>query len=125
MKVCSKCGEEKEESEFNMHVRKLRNSCKDCDHAACKITRDIYREAKRKFVRDYKTSNGCASCGDKRPYVLDFHHIDPSTKTGEVSALITSGSNMKRLVLEIDKCIVLCSNCHRELHHYERLVKGD
>lgn len=58
----------------------------------------------------------CEKCGyDKCSWALDFHHIDPSEKDFSFSQFSTrSWDNMK---VEIDKCMMLCSNCHRELHY--------
>jgi predicted HNH restriction endonuclease len=50
--------------------------------------------------------------------VLDFHHIDKETKEFTIGA-IKKGSKEK-ILKEIDKCVCLCANCHREFHHLER-----
>lgn len=57
----------------------------------------------------------CSSCGyDKCKQALEFHHIDPSTKDvdGEFR-----GWSWERIQGELDKCILLCSNCHKEAHY--------
>jgi len=63
----------------------------------------------------------CMICGyDKNPGVLDFHHVDPSTKSFGISSGGFSRS-WKSIEDEIRKCILVCANCHREielgLHH--------
>lgn len=60
----------------------------------------------------------CEICGyDKLiPLVYDFHHIDPNNKTIEVSKIL-SKKPLDELKLEVDKCQLLCANCHRELHY--------
>lgn len=45
--------------------------------------------------------------------VLDFDHEDPSSKSGEIGRLATSGMPWERIVAEIEKCSVRCANCHR------------
>jgi len=50
--------------------------------------------------------------------VLDFHHIDKETKEFTIGT-IKKGSKEK-ILKEIDKCVCLCANCHREFHHLER-----
>ena len=60
----------------------------------------------------------CEACGySKCIAAFDFHHIDPSTKDFTISS-----RNLKweTLVKEIDKCQLLCANCHREAHEQER-----
>lgn len=68
------------------------------------------------FVDSFKTE--CSACGltDKR--VLDFHHIDPSTKSKAVGSMRVAGYSHINIKAEIDKCILLCANCHR-IQHYE------
>ena len=59
-------------------------------------------------------------CGEKRSYLLDFHHLDPTQKDSTVARLTSSSSSKQRIQDEIDKCIVLCANCHREFHYLEQ-----
>ena len=61
----------------------------------------------------------CSKCGEDRWYVLDFHHIQD--KDDSVANLIKRRCSVKRLKRELRKCTLLCSNCHRELHYFERL----
>jgi hypothetical protein len=57
----------------------------------------------------------CVICGyDKHPGVLDFHHIDPSTKSFGISSGGLSRSWVK-IEAELKKCILVCANCHREI----------
>ena len=67
----------------------------------------------------YKSSLKCARCSENHIACMDFHHIDPSEKEYEVSALVSS-KMFTKAYKEIKKCIVLCSNCHRKLHYEEK-----
>lgn len=78
------------------------------------------KEKNKIWLQTIKDNLCCAKCGDSRNYVLDFHHINPLEKDMSVSLLLSKGSR-KRVIDEIEKCIVLCSNCHRELHYLEKL----
>ena len=85
-------------------------------------TRRKRRENRLKSVRDMKISAGgrCSRCGyDKCLDALDFHHLDPSKKikarNGSVTNLVRS-VGIKIAIEEAKKCILLCSNCHREEH---------
>lgn len=51
---------------------------------------------------------------------LDFHHIDPTKKGVDVSQAIRDAWKWEKLKVELDKCILLCANCHRELHYAEK-----
>lgn len=114
-KVCTKCGRDLPLSQYhrvgtysNGKVR-LRTYCKDC---ANKTERERYRK-KKEFLNEFRTE--CAKCGDTRTWVLDFHHIDPSKKDFTIGTL--KKGDLDLIKSEIDKCVVLCANCHREFHY--------
>jgi len=74
---------------------------------------------RRKNIRlraiEYKGSK-CSSCGyDRCVEALEFHHTNPSLKDFSIS---TKGytRSWERVMVELDKCIMLCANCHREIH---------
>jgi len=64
----------------------------------------------------------CSICGyDKHSSALDFHHVLPEEKEMGIHTIMTNSSPMNKdnvniFIEEIGKCIVLCSNCHREHH---------
>ena len=62
----------------------------------------------------YKTSRGCAVCGEIHPACLDFHHKNPEVKGFTISKSIKARFAIARIKREIDKCILLCANCHRK-----------
>lgn len=71
-----------------------------------------------KRIRAIKYLGGCCKlCGDDKWHHLDFHHV--VKKDIEVSRLL-QGSRWSRIEREIDKCILLCGNCHQEHHFNER-----
>lgn len=81
-------------------------------------TRSVNIAAKkrmRKRVADYKAERGCEDCGTTDPRVLDLHHRDGEEKIMAVSQMLSrrSWSSVKA---EMDKCRVLCANCHRIEH---------
>ena len=56
----------------------------------------------------------CTICGyDKSAAAFDFHHIDPLEKDFSISERMTSWD---AIVRELDKCVLLCCRCHREVH---------
>ena len=91
----------------------LNNKKKYIDKAA-KYTKDIVG-----WFYEIKKELKCEFCGENRYWVLDFHHKDPKEKDAEIATLIYMGSK-KRIINEIKKCSVLCSNCHRDLHFKEK-----
>ena len=61
--------------------------------------------------------NKCSICGYcKSMKALEFHHLDPGAKEFKLDTRGLSGASWKRILLEADKCILLCANCHREVH---------
>ena len=115
-KKCSKCGKELPLTEFYSRGNgKLRSECKECHK---KHVKEKYQERKNS-VEEIKSTIGCAKCGEKRPYTLDFHHLDPNIKDATVARMTSNQNRIEDIQREIDKCIVLCSNCHREFHHLE------
>ena len=48
--------------------------------------------------------------------MLDFHHVDPSQK--EFTIIDGYRNSDDKLIAEIEKCVCLCANCHREFHHF-------
>lgn len=55
----------------------------------------------------------CRICGYNRSSVgFDFHHLDPSQKDFNISAR----TSWKAIVSELEKCVLLCACCHREVH---------
>ena len=74
---------------------------------------------RRKELRDYINSfkKECVICGyDKTHWALDFHHKDASKKEIEIAKLACRGWSKERIKKEIDKCIIVCRNCHVEIH---------
>ncbi len=73
------------------------------------------RKKVRQMAVDYK-GGCCQICGySKCLEALEFHHTDPTQKDFNISAKGHSRS-WERVKAEIDKCILVCANCHRELH---------
>ena len=78
--------------------------------------KDRYRQKKTE-IQDLKLGLKCQKCGyDRCGASLEFHHLDPEEKEERISRMISNNYNLERVKEEIEKCIVLCSNCHREFH---------
>jgi hypothetical protein len=71
----------------------------------------------------------CVRCGENHPGVLDFHHRNPAEKLFQIGYATLSMRSKQRVIDEIAKCDVLCTNCHRKLHWEERqdkqVIEGD
>lgn len=115
---CTKCKALKNSNEFyyQSYISSDRPSrqgswCKDCMSKQTVIRQRKYKQ----MALDYKGGK-CEKCGYCRyPGALEFHHLDPSQKDIEMSKFSKHPlSDIGKS--ELDKCILLCSNCHREAH---------
>lgn len=77
--------------------------------------KNVYRNRIIPFILKIK-KNGCVDCGYSNPNALDFHHINSVDKLFSISAGIGAEYSKSKLLREIKKCEVLCSNCHRIRH---------
>jgi len=135
-KYCQKCKNTKPISEFYPAKTKygVRSPCKQCNKEGSKdryeqegstgktnnaIRLEARLELKRKLV---DAAGGCCTrCGyNKSIYALDFHHVGKD-KENTVSNLLlratgTKGEYLALALAEAAKCVLLCANCHRELH---------
>lgn len=75
---------------------------------------DYRRRRKENLIK--VCGNRCALCGyDKLPAGLEFHHIDPTQKSYGIASKGTCHAIDKDLA-EVQKCLLVCANCHREIH---------
>jgi 5-methylcytosine-specific restriction endonuclease McrA len=119
-RFCTKCEKDVPTQNFYKRRNKLFSSvyCKDCSN---RTTVERMREFKKKCV-DYKGGE-CQICGYKK-YIgaLEFHHIDPSQKDFNISHFRKySFDDITKY--ELDKCALLCANCHREVESGITLLK--
>jgi len=132
-KECSKCQELKEVSDFNYRNKEKgtrQAHCRVCTKAYLKTHYDEnssyykkkarihtkrYMEKARKFIFSIKLGNPCEICGENDPVVLEFDHIDPKTKNHNVSEMVKLGYSINSIINEVEKCRLLCANCHRRV----------
>jgi len=75
----------------------------------------------KEFIQRYKKQCKCTKCGlSNKPYLLEFHHIDPTTKYKSITDLQFNAYSIKLIKEEIRKCVIICRNCHMEFHYLER-----
>jgi hypothetical protein len=100
-RACFKANWEKRYYENHKHYRDSHN-----------VSRNKIRERNARRVFEYLTNHSCVNCGESDPIVLEFDHRNRNEKVENISNLITH-SSWKRVECEIQKCDVLCANCHR------------
>lgn len=128
-KQCTTCGEEKELADYRKDKTQpsgFQPRCKLCARAAHKSAytqqygvKSNVRNKELRFqnailIREYKSYRGCRLCDERTSCCLEFHHLDPNVKEYGIAQGTTR--SWERLLTEIEKCIVLCSNCHKKYH---------
>ena len=71
------------------------------------------RRKNKEWIHEQKRKSGCIECGERDSIVLDFHHRDSSDTVTSLAEMICRGFSIKRMQEEIEKCDVVCANCHR------------
>lgn len=95
--------------------RKRRARLKDdpAYRASIKKQREAGRQRAKDFVLGLKADTPCADCGQTfDPVCMDFDHISDD-KTDNVGTLVSRGVSVKRIQDEVEKCELVCANCHR------------
>lgn len=100
-----------------------RKFCYDClpYETSDRIGKNMYHKLWVEYViKQLKQRYGisCNICGYNRNYAaLDFHHVDSEEKEFNPAKLIYSSYDLDQIFNELDKCQLICSNCHREIHN--------
>ncbi len=68
------------------------------------------------WFKGYKANLSCKKCDENHPACLVFHHRDPKTKQFQISAAVGRSFGKNTILAEIEKCDVLCANCHAKVH---------
>ena len=128
MKFCTKCALEKDLEDFVKDRSRPsgRGSwCKPCHREVAKIAIAKWRDRNLStylsafFVERYAKLQQikevpCADCSQQYPwYVMDFDHLDPSTKAGHIALMVGQTIAWDRVLAEIAKCEIVCVCCHR------------
>ena len=135
MKYCTGCDQDLLDDQFAKNSKKtsgLQTYCRTCkkkmDAAYYQNNREAQRgrinaniEKLKALVMEYKQSRGCKYCSENDYVALDFHHRDGNDKESNISRMVADGLS-KKLMTEIAKCDIVCSNCHRKLHAGRKLT---
>jgi len=118
--LCEDCGETKKSKFVSVGDGRLSHVlCKRC-HSRRSVAR--FRKHKQRAV-DYKGGK-CQVCGyNKSLRSLDFHHRDPGEKDVKFNSNWVKQWNFERVKKELDKCDLLCRNCHGEAHDAMDAIK--
>lgn len=133
MKKCYTCKMEKSEALFHRDARTfdgLCGECKDCRNARTRVhhkkhyaeSKHLHKASVKKYkngrkqrFQEWKRTLSCILCGEPSSCCLDFHHVNPEEKEIAINKAVEHWS-WDRIMKEINKCVVVCSNCHRKIH---------
>jgi hypothetical protein len=133
MKICSMCKQNLPLTDFYLDKKGEHgriSMCKPCHKVRSKISYAKNRVKRiasarerigksRAFVRRLKKDLKCNRCDENHPATLQFHHIDPTKKEIAISTAVKNGLSESSILREIEKCEVLCANCHSKEHWTE------
>jgi len=130
-KLCPRCGQTLELAAFNFKHRATGRRQPYCRACSRLYIREHYERNKPYYIEkavrrnriqrrelmdrvlEYLLAHPCVDCGESDPVVLDFDHLDRSTKRWNIAARIGYGLGWRTIQAEIAKCVVRCANCHR------------
>lgn len=92
--------------------------CRKCKAEQVNKRRNILLKKCYKYL-----GNKCSKC-NKQYDIYDFHHINEKEKLFEINKGISRNLSFEKLKSELDKCILVCGNCHTEIH-YDEDLKND
>lgn len=133
MKTCSICKTQKDLSDFNKNKSRkdgLQTHCKNCNREKSKKyyesnlekhrlvtkirTKKIKDNSQQKLLEYYST-HPCVRCGEANILVLEANHL--KDKFMDISQMLVHKISWNKIEIELKKCEVLCSNCHKIFTH--------
>lgn len=106
---CTACAKKRDKKQKRTHYERNKQSV--IEKAKAK------RKSLLNFIRGIKKEKQCAHCGCRDYRCLTFHHT--GEKNFEISEFADNGASKAKILAEIEKCIVLCANCHMIEHFVE------
>ena len=132
LRRCGRCGERKPVTDFAWRRKtkgQRHNMCRPC-HAAyhrehylankhryikrARAQKELRRIERTLFLLEYFARHSCVDCGESDPVVLDFDHVDGKGEKAFEVARNFAERRWQDVLEEMEKCEVVCSNCHRK-----------
>lgn len=102
------------QSKLDRQNRRL--ECEETDGIPIEFIDYTYMKA---LTNSRKLFQGCFVCGyDEHAQALEYHHLDSTKKNFNIATWSRTAHNEEEIHREMDKCVVLCSNCHRVIHSF-------
>jgi hypothetical protein len=92
-------------------IEKCKVLCENCHRTI------HFNESVVETYIDKKQASVCNVCGMTNWKCIEFHHVNGEDKLFNISSILNGGFNKQELLDELNKCITVCANCHRKIHH--------
>lgn len=130
MKLCTRCGRRRSLKLFNRHKSRKDGYnpwCKSCNEeylrryfringsrmrSQVSLSKQKRREVLQTNLIEYLIDHPCSDCGETNIILLDFDHIR-GNKKASISKMLANGCSWANTLIEISKCVVRCTKCHR------------
>ena len=127
-KKCNQCNQTKYLEEFSWKCKSKRRRITRCRECVNNYNRQHYKSNKNYYkaktnqsynklttlLYSIKFSNSCNKCGENTPSCLEFNHINREDKKYQISSMCRMGKSEEQFIKEVEKCEILCCNCHRK-----------
>ena len=121
---CTVCNKALKGRQRKFCSRKCKNKSGNISFQSYLAQQKRGRQRKLDLIKLFQ--GGCGKCGYKKNYAaLEFHHVNPDEKAFQLDLRSLSNRNLGVILEEVKKCILLCSNCHAELHNPECYLGSD
>ena len=121
MSGCLNCGKELSGRQKKYCSRQCKNIVNNSNLQSYEAQQERGRTRKLELIRI--KGKQCEECGYSKNYAaLEFHHIVPETKAFQLDLRSLSNRKWESILAEAKKCLLLCSNCHAELHNPDCVI---
>lgn len=123
LKTCRNCKQDKEITEYSVLTRLRKEVKYQCDCRSCRSLKRRENSRKTKALAIEYKGGKCVDCSQVvHQAAFEFHHLDPSTKEKDPTHFLNDRVGLSESALEeLDKCVLLCANCHR-IRHFSDLI---
>jgi hypothetical protein len=126
LKRCGRCGKQLPLEQFARRGAARQSYCRRCQRTYDAAWYQANKSRRRTKVREDRAAHGawmdslkegkaCADCGEiYPPYVMEWDHLPGFVKTMVLADTRRAAHSKKRILEELEKCELVCANCHRE-----------
>ena len=107
---CKDCYKEHRKTYYVEHYAKYSDAYRE----RAKLRRLKLKRQNQINLVKYMHDKSCAHCAENDIRVLEFDHINPANKSFSIARAINDGKSWDIILTEINKCQILCSNCHKK-----------